>query len=1004
MYTVPSSRDNETISVPTSLRDSLSCLDVVWADMFETEDINHDRVRQQQIDFLRGAPPRWQNFYTSVNQPTVVPLVKRDGFNDLIQLVEIRKRKGALITDAPLRYQSGSGGSTLAMQMLWHFRKDLRCARAIDSDLNTKLSDLSKQVLDLFLLSNEEHANQDRRTVLLLLDTREKTDNYVPIKNVLCNKLIEEIHKRGINTDTPVVIILNCIPTDFTLTDTMIIPPNLSEETTKQLKEKVLQQIRLQGKSQRKVTTINLHHKDSSGSTLALEVLSDLSKEFTCETLREPFNTDIAENKVFTFEIQNMANGLLRIHKTHQKTVLLLLDNKDDKSLHYLLKTLEFKLTHADHPGFIIINAVCKSAVRVPDVVKLKLELLPDEKKRFDQKSLEVKKEYKKMSQKLHSFNIMQRGFQREDAEKMIREEMANHIKKDPKSKGTRLFSFLALINSYVPGSHLSKLLCKRFIGKSEWPIDDGKPSLEMILKPFENLIVSFSDGEQKADCIRLAHPMIADACLKLFTEHNVKRSDVALDFLDSMVRSNKISYEQICKSMLVTRLEGLTGKEMFSKLILDILDEGENNTKQCIDLLESASSLFSTNPFYPQALARLYYIKVKEENKFEMAEKSAKEAIDRDQEKSHIKDTLGQVRKSHLQRYFKNPNRDIKVCLDIAKSAIDAFHDEAKTAEFESADTRFSNRGLFGFLQVCNVSCVMNLKEALEQEYKGDLRGDIESRYDFFERYLVYSRPTPKQEEPAYFSEDVEECYIHFFKQGEQTGKMTLNEKKMKSFAGLLHFLQSDINVLEKNWNAIANPQSDNETQMVHYTLANIILSQFDKPCENLQDLQARLQELWKTEENHRSPEFYLSILLLFWPDEAQTVNQDSPNLENCVQYMSQSYERTYQKYLYGRYLVPLFFLGKGSGLQKLVHKKLFKTDLELLTNGDENVEVSCLQRINGEVKKHQVFAVRDGQQIQVSLYKRASVYRDGEVSFYIGFTIKGPVAYKIRYEENSK
>ncbi|KAI7796686.1 putative sterile alpha motif domain-containing protein 9 [Triplophysa rosa] len=894
------------------------------------------------------------------------------------------------------------------MQVLWHFRKDLRCARAIDSDLNTKLSDLSEHVVDLFLLSNEEQAKQDRRTVMLLLDTKEKMDNDLPIKNILCNNLNEEIHKRGVKTDSPVVIILNCIPTDFTLTDTLILPPNLSEESTKQFKEKVLQQIRLQGKSQRKVTTINLHHKDSDRSTLALGVLSDLSEEFTCETLREPFNTDIAENKkVFTSEIENMANGLLSTHKTNKKTVLLLLDHKDDKSLRYLLKNLQSKLKRADRPAFIIINAVSKRAVRVPGDVKLKMELLPDEKKRFAQKSLEVKSEHKKMSQKLHAFNIMQGGFQKEDAEKVITEEMVNHIEKNPKSKETRLLSFLALINSYVPGSHLLKLLCKRFIGKSEWPTDDGTPSLEMILKPFKDLTVIFSEGEQKADCIRLAHPMIADACLKLFTEHNVTKSLIALDFLKSMVKSNEISYVQICKSMLVTRPKGLMDKETFSKLVLDILDEGENNTKQCIDLLKLASFLFSTDPVYPQALARLYYIKVKEENKFEKAEQWATEAIKRDQEKSHIKDTLGQVCKNHLRNHFKKTFRDIKVCLAIAKSAIDGFHDEAKAAEVESEkDTRFNNRGQFGFLQVCNI--IHDMRP--EQEYISSLKGLIESRYNFFEWYLVYSRPSIKEEEKDYICEDVEKCYKHYFKQGEQTGEMTLNEKKMKSFAGLLHFLQSDINVLEQNWNAIENPQSDNETQMVLYILANIILSQFDKPCENLQDLQAWLQELWKTEEKHRSPEFYLLILLLFWPDEAQPVIADLPNLKDCVQYMSQSYEKKYQKYLHGRYLVPLFFLGKGSGLQRLVHalkphkNDLQRIDLELLSEEDENVEASCLQRINGEVKKHQVFAVRDGQQIQVTPHNETSVYKEGRVSFYLGFTIKGPVACNIRYDENNK
>ncbi|RXN33919.1 LRR and PYD domains-containing 1b allele 5-like protein [Labeo rohita] len=141
-------------------------------------------------------------------------------FQGLQRLTQHRNKKDAKMI------MSGSGGSTLAMQVLWHFRKDLRCARVINSDLDTK--ELSKQVVDLFLLSNEEHAKQNRKTVLLLLDTREKI-NDLPIKNFLWEDLIDEIQKRRINTETPAVIILNCIPTDFTLTDTMILPPKLSE-------------------------------------------------------------------------------------------------------------------------------------------------------------------------------------------------------------------------------------------------------------------------------------------------------------------------------------------------------------------------------------------------------------------------------------------------------------------------------------------------------------------------------------------------------------------------------------------------------------------------------------------------------------------------------------------------------------------------------------------------------------------------------------------------------
>ncbi|XP_016417855.1 sterile alpha motif domain-containing protein 9-like [Sinocyclocheilus rhinocerous] len=716
------------------------------------------------------------------------------------------------------------------MQVLWHFRKDLRCARVIDSDLDTE--QLAKQVLDLFLLSNEQHAEHDQKTVLLLLDTNDE------------------------------------LPADSA------------------------------------------------------------------------------------------------------------------------------------------------TVVRSKDDVKLLMKLSTEERKRFDQKKEELKKKYKKMSQKFLAFNIMQGGFQKEDAEKLITQEMVNHIEKDTKSSSTRLLSFLALINSYVPGSHLSKLVCEEFIDPTKQPSDEKNPKLETIMKPFEDLIVIFSEGEQEDRCVRLAHPMIADACLNMFTEHKLTRSDIALDFLNSMVKGKESNYGQICKKIFITRLETgqgkeLKGKKKFSTLILDIMHESGNNNNQCIHLLEMAANLFSTDPYYLQTLARFYYIKVKEDNKYEMAETWAEEAINRDPKKSDIRDTLGQVHKHHLQS--KKKTLDVKECLAITKTAIDAFKDEEKAAEVESEEnTTFNNRGCFGFLQVCNVIHEMrpNPKNPLEQEhsdYISGLRGDVESRYDFFEWYLAFSRPSLNTEEPDYFHEDVEECYKKYFTQGEQTDETTLNEKKMKSFGGLLHFLKSDTNVLKEHQSALKHLQSDNETQTVLYILANIVLSQSGEQCEQAEDLQARLQKLWLREIQDRSPEFYLLILLLFWPDETQPGITNPPNLEKCLKKMHHSYKEKYQKYLRRRYLVPLFFFGKGTGLQRLVHAlKLDQIDLELLTEGHGHADVECLQRINGEVKNQEVFAVRDGQQIPVTPHNPSSVCKPGQVSFYLGFTIRGPVAYNIRYEEN--
>ncbi len=74
----------------------------------------------------------------------------------------------------------------------------------------------------------------------------------------------------------------------------------------------------------------------------------------------------------------------------------------------------------------------------------------------------------------------------------------------------------------------------------------------------------------------------------------------------------------------------------------------------------------------------------------------------------------LGQVHKHHLLNEAKKTFPNIKACFPIAQSAIKAFKEEDKAAGDEADDnTKFNNRGLFGFLQVCKI---IHPKTPLEQ------------------------------------------------------------------------------------------------------------------------------------------------------------------------------------------------------------------------------------------------------------------------------------------------
>ncbi len=125
-YTVPN-KYGAQIPLQTGVRDKLSSLDVVWGNMFEGEDIDPQLVLEKEAEFYRGAPPQWLNFYCAEKNHT--PFVKRDIYTKITELIQKKREINYSISSINLFHQPGSGGTTLAMQVLWDLRKKLRCAQ-----------------------------------------------------------------------------------------------------------------------------------------------------------------------------------------------------------------------------------------------------------------------------------------------------------------------------------------------------------------------------------------------------------------------------------------------------------------------------------------------------------------------------------------------------------------------------------------------------------------------------------------------------------------------------------------------------------------------------------------------------------------------------------------------------------------------------------------------------------------------------------------------------------
>ncbi|XP_033961467.1 sterile alpha motif domain-containing protein 9-like [Pseudochaenichthys georgianus] len=865
---------------------SLSLLDVLHSNQFEGKSFDPDILEETEENFYRGAPPEWLNFHISEQAELDgigSPFIKRDGYDKLErQIHKLRKHPG--ISIVKLFHQPGCGGTTLAMKVLWDFRKTLRSAVLTDS--TSDITKVAEEVVHLFTAGSRG----DQKTVLLLV-------NGVHVLEDLQVSIIRTIANQKIVTGMPVVVLLSCIREDADL---------------------------------------------KSDDVFLQEVLSD------------------------------------------------------------------------------------------------------SEKNHFNDKKTELNKQYGDKCKRFHGFNIMQSNF----SEAYIQEACSvfKTIKETGIQEKPQLAAFLSLLNAYVPDSYLLESQCLDVFKHA----NDGHRdiSLEDRLDDFSHLIITIQpDGPEKR--VRMAHPLIAQCCTELMAEAGVTRSDTAKQLLTCLCR-DKVprSLVAFVKYMLTKRRpkqKECSASDSFSRLILHIKTKEDDS--QCVSLLEMATNMFDRNPFFPQALARFHCIVLRD---YDQAEMWAKEAKQRDHKKSVVADTLGQVHKNRLKN-LRRPAQPGGI-LALALKAIQAFEDEERLAKDEVGtnmkrnvhDSRFFNsRGMFGFLQVCNLVYdllvrqnptwreVLTKKVSLDSALPslGDrsllrfddliyrLRDAVEKKCAFLDGFLTYSKPDIKEDDPEYISRETLACYRKYV--GDSTsshlkeqGADLIQKLKLKQAAtttGVLSCLdrectESDLKEITTLWEEICL-HKDPDTAMVNNIFAHIMLRNMGATQSDCKHLTAFKQEMHLTDK----PEAHMLALLLHWP----TDNEDTCilDLSAMIKRTQDLYKQAYAKHFRSRYLRPLFFIGKGQELNRIVHRTVLEEsarqgDWETMQDwSDEKIfqDPSVKERllkVQGEIREYRLFATVDGKEIEVVANLRNSLWRKRKVSFYLGFTIKGPVAFAIQTE----
>uniref|UniRef100_UPI003AAAC2D2 sterile alpha motif domain-containing protein 9-like n=1 Tax=Centroberyx gerrardi TaxID=166262 RepID=UPI003AAAC2D2 len=670
---------------------------------------------------------------------------------------------------------------------------------------------------------------------------------------------------------------------------------------------------------------------------------------------------------------------------------------------------------------------------------------------------------------------------------------------------------------------------CQEILGPPD-PIHGGPP-FEKRMAPFTVFIKTFTPSTGGDLRVCMIHPEIAQKSLQLLADLKVSRSALVKECMSSLSGDEAQPHViKLIKDLLTKREMGENGKEKFSRLIEDI--KQQENFHNAVSVLSTASGQFMTYHIFPQTLARLYYIR-RGSNSYVKAEEWAKQAIQIAPQNSYVADTLGQVYKNSLLR---EAQWEMEVLIK-GEKAIKAFKAVEEKAEKEeglemgdtgvvSVSNSFNNRGLFGYIQVVKtvfekLSCTTEgdvWKKVLtgDKNAKPDrslgcnslipnLKLEVEDKFEFFEWYLAYSKPDKESLEPPYFWKDIVLCYELY---------TTKRATESTSFPGLLDCLYhglrtskgsraefeeaektvSDLKAIQNGLRTTYEANDADVKEAERYILSNIILSNKvpDSPeLPPVKELKTIIHRFLVEEVGRRSPEFYLLVLLLFWPEEQPLMVQEDKedegveeqqaaeddgsedktweakdsdeeeetgeetaqpsldlmldfDLQKYVTFMEDTFEKKYAKYLRGRYLLPLFFLGRGSGLSRWVHKSRLDAILEEKVNtnrpmddrNEKNKRKGMQKQIDemwssGEVweipeiqeillpvrgeacyltapqehHEQEVFACIGGKRIKVTTEDESNALNNNSKKrpkktqnptfFYLGFTIQGPVAF---------
>ncbi|CAO2602628.1 Sterile alpha motif domain-containing protein 9-like [Lemmus lemmus] len=324
---------------------------------------------------------------------------------------------------------------------------------------------------------------------------------------------------------------------------------------------------------------------------------------------------------------------------------------------------------------------------------------------------------------------------------------------------------------------------------------------------------------------------------------------------------------------------------------------------------------------------------------------------------------------------------------------------------------------------------------------YLQRLQSDLKQCFNFFLDYMGLLKPrnTPKETTELLIIKKVGKCFEKYaalfyrvdtsLLQGrelqEENCRKRIEACRADTFSGLLKYLNPNHKESDNMENIVndysfllqrgLNKELTKETQ--NFILANIILSCL-KPSSKyilpFNTLKTKLREVLRLVGlSHPYPDPYFLACLLFWPENKE-LDQDSTLIEKYVSCLNRTFRRQYKHMCRSKQPSTLFYLGQKKGLNSLVHKAKIEQYVSEVPDSNtlwqsgvvwEKREVKNLLRLLVGQAEGKLISVEYGTKAKIKI-PVTSVYsgslRNGRnierVSFYLGFSIEGPLAYGIK------